>query len=59
MLPLLGFFICFFPLCYYAWFREPLGVMVRFFRLLFFWALLLMCALFWFNMFNLALSFSP
>lgn len=59
MLPLLGFFICFFPLCYYAWFHEPLGARVRFLRLLFFSALLLVCALCWFNMFDLALSFSP
>lgn len=54
LLPPLGAWACFFPLCYYAWFRKPSGS--RPLKLVFFWLLLLGSAAIWINIIRVSLG---
>jgi len=49
LLPPLGASLCFFPLCYLAWFRQPNSSVFRVFKLLFFWFAAAGVSLIWFN----------
>jgi hypothetical protein len=49
LMPPLGASICFFPLCYLAWFRQPGSPAFRVFKLLFFWFIAAGVALIWLN----------
>ena len=56
LVPALGAWICFFPLCYLAWFRKPSSSTSRRTKFLFFWLLLIGSALIWINMIFLVID---
>jgi hypothetical protein len=49
LLPPLIATLCFFPLCYLAWFRQESSSPLRRFKLLFFWLFAGVATLAWFN----------
>ena len=56
LLPPLGVWACFFPLCYYFWFRNPASPGSRPLKLMFFWLLLLGSAIIWINIIWISLG---
>jgi hypothetical protein len=54
LVPPLGVWACFFPLCYYAWFRKPSSFHQL--KLVFFWLLLLGSAAIWVNIIRVSVD---
>ncbi|WP_394696848.1 hypothetical protein [Pseudoxanthomonas japonensis] len=56
LMPPLGACVCFFPLCYHAWFSRPSSSWSDWWRTLFFWFVVLLTALIWFNLITMSLA---